>query len=182
MRPVYCTNSHQGDFAGTVPSVEGWMEKGLRDKFVNIAKCLFFQSVVIKIRYPYDVLANIFSTISIRTVKDIKSQVHSISLSCRIQFMSFGNILMSLSTCTVNTSLIDDCFNLREGVVKNNNHVLIYLSIVVMSHERHGIIHNWQLNCLLKSVVRLTAKETSNLRITGPLWRESTVTTRCQRS
>ena len=37
----------------------------------------------------------------------------------------------------------------------------------------HGISNNWQLDCLLQSMFRLT-KKTSDLHVAGPLWREST--------
>ena len=45
--------------------------------------------------------------------------------------------------------------------------------ITVPSHERHGVSNYRQLDCLSNGLFRLRSKETSKLRITGPLWRES---------
>ena len=42
-------------------------------------------------------------------------------------------------------------------------------------HERHGISHHWQLNCLLNSLLRLITNETSKVCITGSLCRETSV-------
>ena len=44
----------------------------------------------------------------------------------------------------------------------------------VMSHERHyGSCHR-QLDCMFNNLLGLTAKATSKLYITGPLWGGST--------
>ena len=40
-------------------------------------------------------------------------------------------------------------------------------------YERHGVWNHWQIDCLLNRVFRLTSKETSHARVTGPLWWES---------
>ena len=45
--------------------------------------------------------------------------------------------------------------------------------ITVKSQDYHGISNHWH-NCFFNSLVRLTAKKSSKLCITGHLWREST--------
>ena len=45
--------------------------------------------------------------------------------------------------------------------------------MTVMLHE-HGILNHWQLNCLFKSLFRLTSKNTSKIHIIGSMWAEYT--------
>ena len=41
-----------------------------------------------------------------------------------------------------------------------------------MSFERHGVLSQWQFDCLFNHLVRLTSKTTSKFSITSPLWVE----------
>ena len=51
-----------------------------------------------------------------------------------------------------------------------------WTSLITVSHERHGVSNLWQIKCIFKSLFILIGMETSNVPITGPLWRNPSVT------
>ena len=60
----------------------------------------------------------------------------------------------------------------RKSIFASVGRPAFYLSSIVASTERQGIIFHQCLDCFFSSLLKLTPKKISKLRITGPLWGE----------
>ena len=55
---------------------------------------------------------------------------------------------------------------ISHGII--NEKLGLLSSMTVMSHERHGVPNNWQLDCSFNNLFRLTTKKTSKRKIYWP--------------
>ena len=65
-------------------------------------------------------------------------------------------------------------FKIYKIAMSANNLITSWRTITVTPHERHGVSNYQQRECCFNSLSRITPRKISQVRITGPLCREST--------
>ena len=63
--------------------------------------------------------------------------------------------------------------SLQKQINSHQKHLLILGSIMVMSHERHGIPNHRYIDCFFQHLIQGDSKENIKIRITGSCWGDS---------